>query len=441
MKLSRNMAIAVLAIIILIAVVFVAVYPAGQMKLEAVAKDRPDMSVVFLEYNPSEPETGDAITFTGEIKNNGEMPAENISIKIDFGNGNQDSTLVDALASGESSDFSFTETYLLSGIYTATVTADSENDADPGNNERSVTFSTSSQNESFDVAINDITWLPTHPSIGEEILFTIHIQNIGNAASQAADAVFDSGAGVHNFFVPELLPGQSGVEEAVFVYSVQGEYNAYAEVFADDINIYNNFRNETFTVSMDAYPLTDASHSPQNNITTYTQVYVTATGSDDLGLLSIEIFVDSLLRKTCDVQGTQGSCMYNSTHASGTHVYYSRVTDSVYHDTTSPARNFTVQGNVTDAAPVANISLEPQQPLQSQPITIKASASDNTDIKKIEIYIDDVLIATCRYPGTETYGECIYSAVFPSGAHQIYSEITDNMDTIVLSDVIEFSVV
>ncbi len=439
MKLSKNIIIAVIIILILVAIVFVALYPSGQVRLESVGTNRPDLIIDSFGYAPENPQTGEAVLFSGTVKNTGNSPAMNVTISIDFGNGKQEtSALEEPLLPGMIHDFSFEQAYILPGNYTARVTVQTTDDSDNNNNMAELVVAIFSGN-SYDLTITDITWEPEHPAVGDEVQFSIHVQNIGSGTSAETQAVFDS-VEVHNFVVPELLPGQSGVEEFSVAYSSAGEYSAYAEIFADDENIYNNFRNESLTVTSDSYPVADASHSPSQNITTETIVLITATGSDDYGLLTIQIYVDSLLRKTCSVTGLQASCIYNSTYYNGTHAYYARVTDTAYHVTNSQQVNFTVTGNATDAPPEVNVTFSPSQITANTPVTLTASAEDNTDIKKIEIYVDDVIIATCNYPGFEQKGECIYKSVFVAGTHELYAEVTDNFNNIVASTPAEFIV-
>jgi hypothetical protein len=71
-------------------------------------------------------------------------------------------------------------------------------------------------------------------------------------------------------------------------------------------------------------PTTSITHSPISNITTATQLMLTATASDLSGISSIEIFADNILKKSC----ASPPCSFTSTYSAGSHTYYATAKDS-----------------------------------------------------------------------------------------------------------------
>ena len=73
-----------------------------------------------------------------------------------------------------------------------------------------------------------------------------------------------------------------------------------------------------------APPVVSLLNSPTSNITTATQLTITASAEDPSGISIIEIFVDDGLKKSCNTS----PCSYTSTYSAGTHTYYATAKDA-----------------------------------------------------------------------------------------------------------------
>lgn len=106
-------------------------------------------------------------------------------------------------------------------------------------------------------------------------------------------------------------------------------------------------------IPIDNSPTSAVSHSPFTPTVGET-VSFTATGTDDIGLSSIEIFVDSASVGSCATSAKSATCTKTATYsAAGTHSYYAKSTDTKVQTTQSSTSSFTVQSTLqTTQTPV-----------------------------------------------------------------------------------------
>jgi len=101
-------------------------------------------------------------------------------------------------------------------------------------------------------------------------------------------------------------------------------------------------------------PSVSTSHSPSSPTTSDT-VIITASAIDDKGLAEINIYVDSMLKKTCSVSGPSNSCLYASTYSAATYSYYAMVKDNSGKTTTSSMKQFSVSSSFPLPTPTGSI--------------------------------------------------------------------------------------
>ncbi|HJH29023.1 MAG TPA: hypothetical protein C5S51_04935, partial [Methanosarcinaceae archaeon] len=157
----------------------------------ASAETSPDIVVQDITWSPTNPSLGDTVTFTTTIKNqgNGTSNAGQIYFYLDglvsplthksFTTINADSTTT----------VSFTWV-AQAGLHSFKAVADKENsipESDETNNENTVEFSSTSLS---DLLVQNITWSPTNPSIGEVVTFTSTIKNQGSGSSSNSRVYF-----------------------------------------------------------------------------------------------------------------------------------------------------------------------------------------------------------------------------------------------------------
>ncbi len=146
-------------------------------------------------------------------------------------------------------------------------------------------------------------------------------------------------------------------------------------------------------------------------------VSISVSWYHNTGMNRVEIYVDGTLKKNCPGVNT---CILTDTYSDGTHNYY-----SMGHDNTgmwqevSPTQTFTVD----NTPPSVSAFHSPSSPVEGNWITINSVANDQNGIKKMEVYVDNVLTSTCNQPSTN---ECPYSNSFSPGDHTYYAKAIDN---------------
>jgi hypothetical protein len=136
-----------------------------------------------------------------------------------------------------------------------------------------------------------------------------------------------------------------------------GTYSYYAK--ATDIRDQSAQSSKILTVESvtTSLPEISVTHSPlsptSSNIVTYT-----ATATDDVGLTSIQIFVDNIQLGSCSVSGTSATCTKSAGpySAGSTHNYFAKVTDTNIQTVNSPLTSFSVSGSEPDI--IINVTSE-----------------------------------------------------------------------------------
>ncbi len=146
----------------------------------------PDLLIQNITWSPESPSAGDVVTFSVTIKNQGSGKADESKIGLYIGGFStiyQDVAEIDA-------DAELIKTFTWTaeaGLHPIRAVADSDKmvaESDEGNNDKSVSFSTLSP----DLVVQDITWSPQNPLIGDAVAYTVTIENQGNG--QAASSLF-----------------------------------------------------------------------------------------------------------------------------------------------------------------------------------------------------------------------------------------------------------
>jgi uncharacterized repeat protein (TIGR01451 family) len=138
----------------------------------------PDLIIESITWTPENPSIADEVTFSVKIKNKG--------------SGRSGTSLVNFYIDGASVGYQnvleidsgtvVTKTFIWTaeaGAHAIKAVVDKENqvlESDEGNNEKAVTFSGTSP---ADLVIGGITWSPTHPSIMDNVIFTVTVKNQG----------------------------------------------------------------------------------------------------------------------------------------------------------------------------------------------------------------------------------------------------------------------
>ena len=155
------------------------------------ASDTPDLIIQDITWTPTNPSLGDAVTFTAVIMNQGNGSSNNgyIHFYLDGSTSPLTYKSFTTIDAGSTTTVSFAwNAQAGSCAFKAVVDKDNKiTESDETNNEKTTAFSATSLS---DLVIQDITWTPTNPSIGDAVTFTATIKNQGNGSSSSSSVYF-----------------------------------------------------------------------------------------------------------------------------------------------------------------------------------------------------------------------------------------------------------
>jgi len=172
----------------------------------------PDLIVQNITWTPNSCTIGDTVTFTATIKNQGTQKSDNSIINFYFDGSNTVYThqILPEILAGSTKKVTFTW-IAQKGSHTIKAAADKENavtEIDEINNEKTVTFSVASLS---DLIVQDITFTPQKPSIGDTVTFSATIKNQGQGISGKGNVYFyldRSTTYFHTVPIKEIYPGE-----------------------------------------------------------------------------------------------------------------------------------------------------------------------------------------------------------------------------------------
>jgi len=141
----------------------------------------PDLIIDDISWSPTEPSLSDNISFTVSVTNQGSGVSGNSTINFYVDDTYLDTERTSKLEAGASENVTFSWIVVV-GTHDikATVTPHAVvTESDETNNEKIITFSPSLA----DLIVQNITWSPTNPSIGDNVTFTMTIKNQGGGGS------------------------------------------------------------------------------------------------------------------------------------------------------------------------------------------------------------------------------------------------------------------
>ncbi|MFC1913652.1 CARDB domain-containing protein [Chloroflexota bacterium] len=138
----------------------------------------PDLILQNIAWFPENPATGDAVTFTATIKNQGSGKADESLIAFYINDSPINHQELPEINPGATVTKTFTWTAEVGSYIIRAVADDANNitESSETNNEKKITFATAAP----DLTVQDITWALENPSNVEDITFTIIIKNRGN---------------------------------------------------------------------------------------------------------------------------------------------------------------------------------------------------------------------------------------------------------------------
>jgi hypothetical protein len=172
--------------------------------------------------------------------------------------------------------------------------------------------------------------------------------------------------------------------------------------------------------SLDTTPPTTSITSPVGGATVSGTTTVAAAASDNVGVTRVEFYLDNALQSTSTAAPYQWS--WNTTTAvNGAHSLTSKAYDAAGNAGTSAVVSVTVSNGDT-TPPSTSITSPADGATVSGTLTVRASASDNTGVTKVEFYLDGVLRST---DATTPYTWRWSTSSTASGTHSLTSKAYD----------------
>jgi hypothetical protein len=164
-------------------------------------------------------------------------------------------------------------------------------------------------------------------------------------------------------------------------------------------------------------PSIDISHSPDSPDNSQ-EINITADATDDTGIDQVDIFLKDKKVKTCE--GKQTCTVAAGPYDDGTYIYYATATDTNGNKAKSLEEEIIVATKDT-TPPEVEVTHSPSNPSDSQEITLEATASDESGISQIALFVEDEKVKTCE--GKETC--TVKLSARSEGTYSYYATATD----------------
>src|SRR6185295_2822114 len=129
--------------------------------------------------------------------------------------------------------------------------------------------------------------------------------------------------------------------------------------------------------------------APTNSATVSGTVTISATASDDVGVVGVQFKVDGANRGAEDTSAPYSKSWNTTTFANGTHVLTAVARDAAGHTTTSSAVTVTVN-NIDTTPPSVSMTAPANGSTVSATVTLTANASDNVRVVGVQFKVDGV---------------------------------------------------
>jgi subtilase family serine protease len=263
-----------------------------------------DLSIQDITCTPTVPATGETVTVILNIKNQGPGQAGPSHVAFYVDGVPLEPVYVEGINSG--SIIQKTATWqAVPGEHKIRAVIDCNNsvaETNEANNEGTITLVTSDP----DLTIQDVTWSPVNPDIGDEIAFTLTIKNLGKhrAGGSYIDYFVDSSYR-GNHYIEELEPGATATR--TYSWETQSKSHVFRAVLdAANSILESNEENNEKTVILPAPDLTidNIAYSPaspaENALVTIT-VSVRNLGRGNAGSTLTACYIDDAILTWVDI--------------------------------------------------------------------------------------------------------------------------------------------
>ena len=366
----------------------------------------PDLIIEEITWSPESPGTGDNVTFSVTIKNQGVGEASSSRVYFYVDELIFDYQEVEEIAAGGT----VTKAFLWiarAGSHTIEAVADYKEsimESDETNNKKTLTFGGALLP---DLVIEDITWLPTNPSIGDIVTFMVIVKNQGNG--KADYSYFD-------YYIDETYQASGYVGSISANTSDNNTFTWTAEVGSHHIKAVadSNTRIEesdetnnektvvfpTFAPDLIIETITGLPASPSIGDKITFTVTVKNQGTERAGYSRVYFYIDGSSRGYQEIAEIDAGATTTKTFTwiaqAGLHTIKA-IADKDYQILESDEANN--EKETTFPIPdliIETITWSPQNPLTGDEVTftvtVKNQGSDRSGSSRIDLYVDDSAI-------------------------------------------------
>lgn len=278
----------------------------------------PDLIIDKIVWSPLNISKNDAVSITATVKNQGSGRADVCQLAYYIDNELKSILPVSALEAGASVNITFSW-QALSGNHEVKTVVDYYKivtESDENNNEKTSTLSTLAP----DLTVTGITWSPIDAAVGDNVIFTATIKNLGGGKSEKCHAAWSiDGNFISSPDIPEIIAGAETTLTSQWV-ATGGSHTIGVSV--DDSNLLvetskdNNKLNVTISIIAPDLIIPIISWSPTNfaidDIVTFT-VNITNQGGGRAENFYVDYYMDDILLSTDSIGRLDYNASVNKT--------------------------------------------------------------------------------------------------------------------------------
>jgi subtilase family serine protease len=269
---------------------------AGYSGASAQSETAPDLIVESISWSPLPPSIGNKMVFTVAVRNLGDEAAGDYRLALFIDDYPLKSAWIYGTKAGDTTLKTFTW-IAQAGPHVVRAVTDSENnveESDENNNENSYAFSVLAA----DMVVADITWVPENPNIGQQVTFSVTVQNEGNKTSAASNVnLIIDGNFRGNRQIPCLGAGENETvtynwQATAGIHNVEADADCLGQVKESDET--NNNKVATCSTAapdlvIDSIVWSPKNRSPSDNVTMTVKISNRGIGKSNYCWLSYYI--------------------------------------------------------------------------------------------------------------------------------------------------------
>lgn len=407
----------------------------------------PDLIIDDITWDPAQPSIGDNVSFTVTVANQGSGVAGNSTVHFYVNENHLASELTSELApsAAENLTFSWVLGYAPRSITALVAAGDMVIESDDTNNEKTYILSPMLS----DLTIQEITWFPDSPEIGENVTFTVPVlnQGSGNSITSRVNFLVDNDIVDYQWLAP-VVAGEA--ETLYFNWLAKGGVHKIQAVVDPQRKVpESDETNNTRTITFPALPpdliieqITWMPPEPAIGDTVTFTVTVRNQGEASSGYAYMVYYVDNIQIATGRVNPISYNATDNQTFAwtltPGEHIVkaFVDITDIV--DESDETNN---EGSTT-LAPfgpdliIESIGWSRNNPQAGEMVTFSATVKNNGSVLSsasiVHLYVDDSSRGYQNIPKLSpgANATATFNWKFMPGLHDIQA-VTDDTNLVV----------